>query len=184
MLAIGKKAEVNRRLRAARQELARTAHDVRLKVERHTRLKNDAEAKVKAAEARLQRLEEETKRSVRLSEKRQQEAKRESLVAKKMTSSYSEDLRRLDAEEAELLARLEAAEKKTLEMETVMWRKNAEVRGLKDESGKRVGVGKNPRKYVFSTEGESEQRSERMIRSASSIIPTVVLTSLSLSRQS
>ena len=77
MLAIGKKAEASRRLRAARQQLAATTHEVRLKVEHHTRMKKDAEVKVQAAEARLQRLAEETERSVRLRERREQEAKRE-----------------------------------------------------------------------------------------------------------
>ena len=85
-----------------------------------------------------------------------------------MTATYSDDLRRLDDEETELLSRIEAAEKKTREMGAIMWRKNAEVRGLREEKWKRMGAGRNPEKYVFRTEAEvltavAEARNSRRI---------------------
>ena len=77
VLAIGKKTEASRKLRAAKQDLSRAVHETKLKVEHYTKIKNSAEEKVKAAEARLRRAREETESSQMLRKKMEPEAKRE-----------------------------------------------------------------------------------------------------------
>ncbi|GMI09769.1 hypothetical protein TrLO_g394 [Triparma laevis f. longispina] len=152
--AIAKKNSNGRLAKSLKQQLADIVNDRNKKIDAHREKKLEADRKCEDIRIKVEALKKETEKLRVLKEKHEQDVSRVGVVTSTMASSYVKDLNRLTEEERELKERLEAAEKRQHEIDSVLWRKNAEIRGLREEAKTRKGRGRKPDKYVFKSDAE------------------------------